>query len=74
MQAFSIEEWCRRLQICRRQAELMLSRGELPAPIRIGRLRRWTGEQIDGWLTRHTEEAAHGPVVSGPGRPRGGAR
>ena len=74
MQAFSIEEWCSRLQICRRQAELMLARGELPAPIRIGRLRRWTGEQIDGWLAQHTEEAAHGPVASGPGRPRGGAR
>ena len=73
MQAFSIEEWCSRLQICRRQAELMLSRGELPAPIRIGRLRRWTGDQIDGWLARRAEEAVHGPVVSGSGRPRGSA-
>ena len=74
MQAFGIDEWCSRLQICRRQAELMLSRGELPAPIRIGRLRRWTGEQIDAWLARRTEEAAHGGVAPGPGRPRGGAR
>ncbi|MHB8257119.1 MAG: helix-turn-helix transcriptional regulator [Acidiferrobacterales bacterium] len=73
MQAFDIEEWCNRLQICRRQAELMIARGELPAPIRIGRLRRWTGEQIDGWLTRRTEEAAHGQSIPGPGRPRGGA-
>ncbi len=72
MQAFGIEEWCSRLQICRRQAELMIARGELPAPIRIGRLRRWTGEQIDAWLVQQAEAAAHGPVVSGPGRPRSG--
>ena len=72
MQAFSIEEWCSRLQICRRQAELMLSRGELPKPIRIGRLRRWTGEQIDAWLTQRIEEAEQGPATRCPGRPRSG--
>ena len=72
MQAFGIEEWCGRLRICRRQAELMLSRGELPAPIRIGRLRRWTGEQIDAWLARRAEGAACQEIARGPGRPRGG--
>lgn len=73
MQTYDIKEWQARLKICRRQAEIMIARGELPPPIRIGKLRRWTDAQIDRWICERASavEVASSPSPShGRGRPR----
>lgn len=71
-QMYDIMEWTRRLGICRRQAELMVADGRIPAPVRIGRIRRWTEAQIDGWIAEQVEIARTCASVRDVGRPRRG--
>ena len=68
------------LQISPRKFDLMVAAGEFPAPIRIGRLCRWTQAQIDQFLkalnnrtgTTNTSPSAGAqrPGKRRPGRPR----
>ncbi len=69
------------LQISPRKFDLMVAAGEFPAPIRIGRLCRWTQAQIDQFLETLNDRAVDVPAKRAPsskrcpGRPRksGGA-
>ncbi len=71
MQTYDIREWQARLKICRRQAEIMIARGELPPPIRIGKLRRWTDEQINGWISERVASSTPTTINhKHTGRPR----
>ena len=79
MRMLNIDEVAARLGVCRRTAEAMLAEGRLPRPVRFGRLRRWSDEQIDQTIVAEVARAgAGGSVVSaelvqrrrGPGRPR----
>ncbi len=75
MMMFGVDEWVRRGVGGRRTIERMLAAGELPPPVRFGRARRWSGEQIDAWITERVAAATGGEQHRGPGRPRsGGAR
>lgn len=67
------------LQISPRKFDLMVAAGEFPAPIRIGRLCRWTQAQIDQFLKALNDRtdsptnpstAAQRPNKRRPGRPR----
>ena len=42
---------CRRVPVhfARRMVELLLARGELPAPVRLGRLRQRADDQVDSY-------------------------
>ncbi len=69
---YGVEEWVRRGVGGRRTVERLLAARELPPPVRIGRSRRWSGEQIDAWISARVERAAGGEQQQrGPGRPRG---
>lgn len=71
MQMHDINEFARRLRISRRMTELLLARGELPAPVRLGRLRRWADDQIDSYIRKRVEAlGGDGTGRRGPGRPR----
>ena len=72
MQMHSITEWERRLMCSRRKIEQMVASGELPTPIRIGRLRRWSDAQIDQYIQSRVEAAGGDGQPRGPGRPRAG--
>ena len=67
-----IDEWTRRLGVSRRHVENMLAAGDLPRPVRLGRLRRWSNEQIDRWIAERCELAVAGEQHCGRGRPRAG--
>lgn len=69
-QMYGIEEWVRRGVGGRRTIERMLAAGGLPPPVRFGRSRRWSGQQIDDWIAARVAAAA-GTGPRGPGRPRG---
>jgi excisionase family DNA binding protein len=78
MRMVDITEWMARLRVCRRQVEIMIARGEIPAPARIGKLRRWSDTQIDQWIAARTEAVQAGGsgtiVPPAPrGRPRAGS-
>ncbi len=45
-----------RLQCCTRTVERRTAAGEIPAPLRIGRLVRWTAEQIERWQQQEQTE------------------
>lgn len=40
------------LQLTRRAVHMMVARGDLPKPIKIGRTARWRAEEIEALLTR----------------------
>ncbi len=65
MQMHGIEEWMTRLDLSRRRVEQMLACGDLPPPIRLGRLRRWTDDQIDAYIRGRVEA-----MSPSRGRPR----
>lgn len=75
MAYITIEEVAARLCVCKRTAESMLAGGAIPAPVRIGRLRRWDSDLLDAWMRERAEAAAAMTPGSaprrGPGRPRG---
>ena len=79
MRMLSLKEVAARLGVCLRTAEKMLAEGRLPKPVRIGRLRKWSEDQIDAWIVAEVSRvnggsapAAPAPRPRGPGRPRGG--
>lgn len=41
-----------RLNVCPRTVDTLLAAGELPPPIRVGRLRRWDAETVEAHLRR----------------------
>ena len=53
----NVNEVARHLQISPRSVWTRASKGELPAPIRIGKLARWRPETINGWLETKEAEA-----------------
>ena len=69
---YGVDEWVRRGVGGRRTVERLLAARELPPPVRIGRSRRWSGEQIDEWIAERVARAAAGEQHRGPGRPRAG--
>ena len=76
MRMLNIDEVAERLGVCRRKAEQMLADGRLPRPVRFGRLRKWSEDQIDEWIAEEVarvvggNEAPAAPRLRGPGRPR----
>ena len=56
-QYIDLNEVATRLSVSRRQAELMLSRGEIPAPVRIGRLRKWHSALLNEWMLDQARRA-----------------
>ncbi len=77
MRMLDIDEVAARLGVCRRTAEAMLAEGRLPRPVRFGRLRRWSDDQVDAWIAAEIARfggglAAPAAARRGPGRPRGG--
>jgi len=70
---YGIDEWVRRLQMSRRGIEDLLARGEIPQPVRFGRVRRWSDEQIETYIRERVEAVCGVDVPRGPGRPRAGA-
>lgn len=65
----NIHDVARMLQISVRKIELMVASGELPPPIRLGRLRRWRPDTIEAWLANLVKAE---PDNRGPGRRRSG--
>ena len=65
----NIHDVARMLQISARKIELMVASGELPRPIRLGRLRRWRPDTIEAWLANLVKAE---PDNRGPGRRRSG--
>ena len=63
------------LGVSKSQIEVLLARGEIPTPIRIGNLRRWSVEQVGCWIERITPPAQAPATINVPtptrrGRPR----
>ena len=73
MQLLSLNQVAARLGICRRMAENLLAAGRLPPPVRFGRARRWSDEQVDTMIKAEIERAG-GYSMPAPrarrGRPR----
>ena len=77
MRMLNIDEVAGRLGVCRRTAEAMLAEGRLPRPVRFGRLRKWSEDQIDAFIVAEVarvggSETPAAPRPRGPGRPRSG--
>lgn len=75
MQMLSLNEVAARLGVCRRTAEKMLAEGRLPRPVRFGRLRKWSDEQLDEWIVAEVARVGGGDTPAAlrprsPGRPR----
>lgn len=78
MQLLGIDDLAQLLRLSRRKVEQMLISGELPPPMRFGRLRRWHPESIDQWLsnraglndTANRNELTGDPARREVGRPR----
>lgn len=62
------------LQVSRTTIEVLLARGKIPRPVRLGRCRRWHREIVTRWMLEQAEKAASEtpPEISdrGRGRPR----
>ncbi len=67
---FDINEWVRRGVGSLRSVERLLALGIIPRPIRLGRNRRWSGEQIDRWIREQVEQVGDGEPAAPVGRPR----
>lgn len=76
MRMLSLKEVAERLGVCLRKAETMLAEGRLPKPVRFGRLRKWSEDQLDEWIAAEVSRAGGSVVPAeperrrGPGRPR----
>ena len=73
MQLLSLNEVAARLGVCRRMAENLLASGRLPPPVRFGRARRWSDEQLDAFIKAEVERAGGYSMPATParrGRPR----
>jgi predicted DNA-binding transcriptional regulator AlpA len=58
------------LALSPRTIETMLARGDLPRPIRFGRVRRWHPDDIERYLLERAEAAQQLQDRPGRGRPR----
>jgi excisionase family DNA binding protein len=74
MRMLKIDEVAARLGVCRRTAEAMLAEGRLPKPVRFGRLRRWSDEQIDQLIVAEVARAGGSVAPAAPERRRGPGR
>ena len=54
----TVKEVAKRLNVSPRSIWTRIAKGELPAPIRIGRLSRWRWETILKWIEEKEAEAA----------------
>ena len=71
MQMLNIKQVAAQLGVCVRTAETMLAEGRLPRPVRFGRLRKWSEEQIDEWIVAEVARVGgSGSGTPGPGRGR----
>ncbi|WP_420909771.1 helix-turn-helix transcriptional regulator [Acidiferrobacter thiooxydans] len=73
MRMLSLKEVAERLGVCVRMAEIMLAEGRLPRPVRFGRLRRWSEDQMDAFIVAEVARAGgggRGTSGHGRGRPR----
>ena len=54
MELVTIDEVCKMLSCCRRTLEYAVARDDIPAPKRIGKMRRryWLAKDIDGFLKK----------------------
>ena len=61
MELVTIDEVCKKLSCCRRTLEYAVARGEIPAPRRIGKMRRryWLAKDIDRFLRREVGSRAN---------------
>ena len=57
MQLLTLNQVAARLGVCRRMAENLLASGRLPPPVRFGRARRWSDEQLDQFIKTEVERA-----------------
>ena len=48
----TVQDLATRLNVSRRMVETLLTQVDAPKPIRIGRLRRWTEEDLGLWIRR----------------------
>lgn len=80
LQLHGVKQVAAQLDCCTRMIQILVAKGEFPAPIRIGRLVRWREEDIAGWLQQRAEEAQRQtediaqPRVGRCGRPRNSGR
>ncbi len=75
MRMLNLDEVAAQLGVCRRTAEVMLAEGRLPRPVRFGRVRRWSEDQIDTWIAAEVAQLGGGSPIPAarrrrPGRPR----
>ena len=52
-QLLTKQQLAERLQCSVRTVERRAAAGELPRPLKVGRLVRWTTEQLDQWQEQH---------------------
>ena len=69
---YNVRQVAAQLGCCPRMVQLLVARGELPAPLRLGRLVRWRAEDIAGWLEIKALAAQQGQsaATQRTGRPR----
>ena len=46
------------LGISPRTLELLVSRGDVPAPLRVGRHRKWRPADVNAWINERASEAS----------------
>ena len=70
----NIKELAGILGISKSQAEVLITRGDLPTPLRIGNLRRWSVVQVESWIQTITPTKTEKTDKPAPqarrGRPR----
>ena len=49
-----------RLRLSRTSIHFMVKRGEFPAPVQIGRARRWRESDVNAWIAAQTAAGADG--------------
>ncbi len=56
---FSVQQLAKRLGVSVRTIHRMKDSGEIPTPIRLGRLLKWPIKLIDAWLDEQAANARH---------------
>lgn len=51
-----IQELCKYLKCGRNSIYKNIEKGNLPAPLKVGRLSRWRKEEIDEWIDRNNKK------------------
>ena len=60
----SISEFAGRLGFSSRQIYRLLARGEIPPPVKIGRVSRWPESEISAFIEKKMSERKGAPVIS----------